>query len=300
MTKRCGWVKMNNPLYVAYHDEEWGKPLHDDRALFELLCLETYQSGLSWETVLNKRHAFREAFHFYDAQKIAQMTDADLDDLLDNPDIIRNKLKIYATRDNAQAFLAVQKQFGSFNDYIWSFVDFKTIDNEILDYKEAPAKTELSETMSKAMKKQGFKFVGPVCVYSFLEAAGLINDHENDCDWNQNDENNKISAYFYFSIYHLFLGRGLQFIGQQWLNYPVHLLIIYEQMKTQKFQTSRFFVILFISLLSFLHPNLFLDKDAQFIEEHKEGGDEEASHKDMVQVSKDTNINQDGKKVEDD
>ena len=118
MTKRCGWVKMNNPLYVAYHDEEWGKPLHDDRALFELLCLETYQSGLSWETVLNKRHAFREAFHFYDAQKIAQMTDADLDGLLDNADIIRNKMKIYATRANAQAFLAVQKQFGSFNDYV--------------------------------------------------------------------------------------------------------------------------------------------------------------------------------------
>ena len=107
MTKRCGWVKMNNPLYVAYHDEEWGKPLHDDRALFELLCLETYQSGLSWETVLNKRHAFREAFHFYDAQKIAQMTDTDLDSLLNNPNIIRNKMKIYATRANAQAFLAL-------------------------------------------------------------------------------------------------------------------------------------------------------------------------------------------------
>ena len=184
MTKRCGWVKMNNPLYVAYHDEEWGKPLHDDQKLFELLCMETYQAGLSWETILNKRQAFREAFHFYDAQKIAQMTDADLDGLLGNPDIIRNKMKIYATRANAQVFLAVQKQFGSFNDYIWSFVDFKTINNQIVHYKEAPTKTELSETMSKALKKQGFKFVGPVCVYSFLEAAGLINDHENDCDFN--------------------------------------------------------------------------------------------------------------------
>ena len=184
MTKRCGWVKMNNPLYVAYHDEEWGKPLHDDQKLFELLCMETYQAGLSWETILNKRQAFREAFHFYDAQKIAQMTDADLDALLDNPNIVRNKMKIYATRANAQAFLAVQKQFGSFNDYIWSFVDFKTIDNQITNYKEAPTKTELSETMSKALKKHGFKFVGPVCVYSFLEAAGLINDHEKDCDFN--------------------------------------------------------------------------------------------------------------------
>ena len=107
MTKRCGWVKMNNPLYVAYHDEEWGKPLHDDQKLFELLCMETYQAGLSWETILNKRQAFREAFHFYDAQKIAQMTDADLDSLLNNPNIIRNKMKIYATRANAQAFLAL-------------------------------------------------------------------------------------------------------------------------------------------------------------------------------------------------
>lgn len=104
MTKRCGWVKMNNPLYVAYHDEEWGRPLHDDWKLFELLCMETYQAGLSWEAILNKRQAFREAFHFYDAQKIAQMTDADLDGLLDNPDIIRNKMKLYATRANAQAF----------------------------------------------------------------------------------------------------------------------------------------------------------------------------------------------------
>ena len=107
MTKRCGWVKMNNPLYVAYHDEEWGKPLHDDQKLFELLCMETYKAGLSWETILNKRQAFREAFHFYDAQKIAQMTDADLDSLLNNPNIIRNKMKIYATRANAQAFLAL-------------------------------------------------------------------------------------------------------------------------------------------------------------------------------------------------
>ena len=181
--KRCKWCNMKNSLYIKYHDEEWCKPNFDEKYLYEMLILESFQAGLSWETILNKRQAFREAFHFYDAQKIAQMTDADLDGLLGNPDIIRNKMKIYATRANAQAFLAVQKQFGSFNDYIWSFVDFKTIDNEILNYKEAPAKTELSESMSKELKKQGFKFVGPVCVYSFLEAAGLINDHEKDCDW---------------------------------------------------------------------------------------------------------------------
>ena len=156
MPKRCGWVKISNPLYIAYHDEEWGRPLHDDQALFELLCMETYQAGLSWETVLNKRQAFRESFHGYHLQRVA----------------------------NAQAFLQVQEEFGSFDAYLWSFVGFKTIDNEITNYKEAPAKTELSETMSKALKKQGFKFVGPVCVYSFLEAAGLINDHEKDCDFN--------------------------------------------------------------------------------------------------------------------
>lgn len=184
MPKRCGWVKMTNPLYVAYHDEEWGRPLHDDQALFELLCMETYQAGLSWETVLNKRQTFRESFHGYHLQRVAEMTDEELESLLDNPAIIRNRAKIFATRANAQAFLQVQEEFGSFDAYLWSFVGFKTIDNEITNYKEAPAKTELSETMSKALKKQGFKFVGPVCVYSFLEAAGLINDHEKDCDFN--------------------------------------------------------------------------------------------------------------------
>lgn len=184
MPKRCGWVKMNNPLYVAYHDEEWGQPLHDEQALFELLCMETYQAGLSWETILNKRQAFREVFHGYHLQHVADMTDEELEALLDNPAIIRNRAKIFATRANAQAFLQVQAEFGSFDAYLWSFVGFKTIDNEITNYKEAPAKTELSETMSKALKKQGFKFIGPVCVYSFLEAAGLINDHEKDCDFN--------------------------------------------------------------------------------------------------------------------
>ncbi|MGT2846947.1 DNA-3-methyladenine glycosylase I [Streptococcus massiliensis] len=181
MTKRCGWVKMNNPLYIAYHDEEWGKPLHDERALFELLCLESYQSGLSWETVLNKRQAFRQAFHGYELDKVAAMSDQDLDALLDNPAIIRNKSKIHATRANASAFLAVQAEFGSFNDYLWAFVDFEPIDNQVTDYTLAPAKTALSEQISKDMKKRGFKFVGPVCVYSFLQAAGLVNDHEVDC-----------------------------------------------------------------------------------------------------------------------
>lgn len=186
MTKRCGWVKMNNPLYVAYHDEEWGQPLHDDRALFELLCLETYQSGLSWETVLNKRQGFREAFHGYQIQAVAEMTDGELEALLENPAIIGNRAKLFATRANAQAFLQVQKTYGSFDAYLWSFVDGQTIINDVPDYHLAPAKTALSEKLSQDLKKRGFKFTGPVAVLSFLQAAGLVDDHENDCEWKGN------------------------------------------------------------------------------------------------------------------
>ncbi|MDY4762396.1 DNA-3-methyladenine glycosylase I [Streptococcus thoraltensis] len=181
--KRCSWVKESNPLYIAYHDEEWGKPLHKEQALFELLCMETYQAGLSWETVLNKRQAFREAFYHYDVDKVAMMTDDELDKLLDNPAIIRHRLKLYATRSNAQAFLAIQKEYGSFDCYIWSFVNGKTEIHDVADYRQVPAKTELSETVSRALKKAGFKFVGPVAVQSFLQAAGLVNDHENDCEF---------------------------------------------------------------------------------------------------------------------
>ena len=183
MPKRCGWVKMTNPLYVAYHDEEWGRPLHDDQALFELLCMETYQAGLSWETVLNKRQAFRQAFHGYKIQAVADMTDEELEVLMNNPAIIRNRAKIFATRTNAQAFLQVQKECGSFDAYLWSFVDGKTIVNDVPDYSQAPAKTPLSEILSKDLKKRGFKFTGPVAVLSFLQAAGLVDDHENDCEW---------------------------------------------------------------------------------------------------------------------
>ena len=183
MTKRCSWVKMTNPLYRAYHDEEWGQPLHDDRALFELLCLETYQSGLSWETVLNKRQGFREAFHGYQIQAVAEMTDGELEALLENPAIIRNRAKLFATRANAQAFLQVQAEFGSFDSYLWSYVDGQTIINDVPDYHLAPAKTALSEKLSQDLKKRGFKFAGPVAVLAFLQAAGLIDDHENDCEW---------------------------------------------------------------------------------------------------------------------
>lgn len=182
--KRCSWVKENNPLYIAYHDQEWGRPLHDERALFELLCLETYQAGLSWETILNKRAAFRQAFHVYDVHQVAVMTDAELEGILQNPAVVRNRRKIYATRANAQAFLKIQAEFGSFDYYLWSFVDFTPIDNPVKDYKQMPSKTPLSEKLAKDMKRRGFEFVGPVCVYSFLQAAGLVNDHEETCDFN--------------------------------------------------------------------------------------------------------------------
>lgn len=180
---RCAWVKMNNPLYVDYHDEEWGRPLHDERALFELLSLETYQAGLSWETILNKRSAFKAAFHNYEIDKVAAMTDEELEAILQNPAVVRNRSKIYATRNNAQAFLKIQKDFGTFNHYIWSWVGFTPINNVVKDYSQAPSKTELSDRLSKDLKKRGFKFVGPVCTYSFLQAAGLVNDHEMSCDW---------------------------------------------------------------------------------------------------------------------
>ena len=174
---------MNNPLYVAYHDEGWGQPLHDDQELFELLCMETYQASLSWETVLNKRQAFRQAFHGYHLQHVADMTDEELEALMNNPAIIRNRAKIFATRANAQAFLQVQAEFGAFDVYLWFFVDGKTMVNDVPDYSQAPAKTPLSEKISKNLKKRGFKFTGPVAVLSFLQAAGLVDDHENDCEW---------------------------------------------------------------------------------------------------------------------
>ncbi|CYU89403.1 DNA-3-methyladenine glycosylase I [Streptococcus suis] len=179
---RCAWVNLNNPLYIAYHDEEWGKPLHDEQALFELLCLESYQAGLSWEIVLNKRQAFRSAFFDYDVQKVATMTDSQLESLLANPTIIRHKAKIYATRTNAQAFLRVQEEFGTFDTYLWEWVNFTSIDNPVKSFRELPTKNDLSERISKDLKKRGFKFVGPVCIYSYLQAAGLLNEHEETCE----------------------------------------------------------------------------------------------------------------------
>lgn len=183
MTHRCSWVKLTNPRYVAYHDQEWGRPLHDDQKLFELLCLETYQAGLSWETVLNKRQAFKEVFHNYAVERVAAMTDLELEALLTNPAIIRHRGKLFATRTNARAFLAIQETHGSFAHFLWKFVDGQPEQHDISDAKTLPSKTPLSETLSKALKQRGFSFTGPVAMQSFLQAAGLVNDHENSCDF---------------------------------------------------------------------------------------------------------------------
>lgn len=177
---RCGWCK-GDELYEAYHDLEWGVPVKDDKTLFEFLILETFQAGLSWITILRKRENFRKALDNFDYKKIAKYDQAKKDELLQNAGIIRNKLKVNATVTNAKAFLDVQKKFGSFSNYIWGFVDGKPIKNSFEDYRNAPANTELSDTISKDLKKRGFKFVGSTVVYAHMQATGMVNDHEVDC-----------------------------------------------------------------------------------------------------------------------
>lgn len=178
--QRCGWCE-GDVLYEAYHDNEWGVPVYDDDTLFEFLVLETFQAGLSWITVLRKRENFRNAFDNFDYKKIANYNQTKIDDLLQDVGIIRNKLKMKATVTNAQAFISIQKEFGSFNDYIWAFVDNKPIKNKVTNYRDAPANTPLSDALSKDLKKRGFKFVGSTVVYAFMQATGIINDHEVNC-----------------------------------------------------------------------------------------------------------------------
>lgn len=177
---RCGWCE-GDSLYESYHDEEWGVPVRDDHTLFEFLILETFQAGLSWITVLRKRENFRKAFDDFDYKKIARYDQKKIDALLQDAGIIRNKLKVHATVSNAQAFMEIQKEFGSFSTYIWEFVDGKPIKNKLKNYKDAPAKTPLSDTISKDLKKRGFKFVGSTVVYAHMQATGMVNDHEISC-----------------------------------------------------------------------------------------------------------------------
>jgi len=179
--KRCTWATTD--LMKKYHDEEWGKPLHDDQALFELLILETMQAGLSWSIILNKREHYRKALDGFDPYKIVLYDQKKIEELLSNPGIIRNKLKINSLLKNAEAFLKVKQDYGTFDAYIWSFVKRKPIVNHFNNTEQVPVKTDLSITISKEMKKRGFTFFGPVTCYAFMEAAGLINDHLNDCSF---------------------------------------------------------------------------------------------------------------------
>ena len=177
---RCGWVP-NDARYIAYHDEEWGVPLHDDRQLFELLILEGAQAGLSWSTILNKREGYRAAFDGFDPAKVAAYDDAKVAELLANPGIVRNRLKIAAAISNAQAFLAVQEEFGSFDNYLWDFVGGAPIVNAWTHYGEVPAETPESQALSKGLRKRGFRFVGPTIMYAFMQSTGMVNDHEVGC-----------------------------------------------------------------------------------------------------------------------
>jgi DNA-3-methyladenine glycosylase I len=180
---RCAWCEKDD-LYRDYHDNEWGKPVYDDAKLFEFLVLETFQAGLSWYTILKKRENFRVAFDNFDYKKVANYGEEKVQKLLQDAGIIRNQLKIRGTISNAIAFMEVQKEFGSFSKYIWNFTDGKPIENRIKSLKEVPATTPLSDTISKNLKKRGFKFVGSTVVYAHMQATGMVNDHLMDC-WTQ-------------------------------------------------------------------------------------------------------------------
>lgn len=181
MKHRCLWAQNQSETYQKYHDEEWGTPVHDDQILFEFLILEGAQAGLSWSTILNKRQGYRDAFAHFDPKKVAAFTPEREKKLREDPNIVRNKLKINAAISNAKAFLDVQKAHSSFDSYIWSFVDHHPIQNHYNNHADIPAETELSKTISKDLKKRGFRFVGPTIVYAFMQAIGMVNDHTLDC-----------------------------------------------------------------------------------------------------------------------
>ncbi|WP_298766147.1 DNA-3-methyladenine glycosylase I [uncultured Polaribacter sp.] len=180
MKKRCFWVT-DSKLYQDYHDNEWGKPVFNDEILFEFLLLESFQAGLSWITILNKRQNFKQAFDNFDYQKIAKYSESKYNALLKDKGIIRNKLKIRSAITNAQLFIEVQQEYGSFSSFIWSYVNGKPIINQFHNKEEVPATTILSDKISKDLKKKGFKFVGSTIVYAFMQAIGMVNDHTTDC-----------------------------------------------------------------------------------------------------------------------
>jgi DNA-3-methyladenine glycosylase I len=178
---RCAWVPEGKADYALYHDREWGNPVHDDQKLFEMLILEGAQAGLSWYTILKRREGYRTAFKNFDPAKVAKMTDAELKRVLSTADIIRNRLKVFATRKNAQVFLAIQKECGSFDAYVWRFVGGKPQINRPKTMKDIPESTPESAALSKDLKKRGMSFVGPAIIYAYMQAVGLVNDHTRDC-----------------------------------------------------------------------------------------------------------------------
>lgn len=181
MKKRCFGGEHGKEFYAAYHDEEWGKPSHDDHHLFELLILEGAQAGLSWETILRRREGYREAFYNFDPEKVASMSDQELDALVKNEKIIRNRLKIQAARRNARCFLEIQKEFGTFSSYLWKFVSDKPIDIIREKFADVPTETKESIALSKDLKKRGMTFVGPTIIYAYMQAVGMVNDHLGEC-----------------------------------------------------------------------------------------------------------------------
>lgn len=179
--KRCSWVNPSNERYIDYHDNEWGVPVYDDIKLFEMLILEGAQAGLNWETILNRREGYRKLFKQFDPAKVARMTDTQLEKLLQDDRIIRNRLKVYSTRKNAQVFLSIQKEYGSFSDYLWAYVNGKPIINSPKLSTSVPTKTSLSDSISKDLKKRGMSFVGSTIMYAYLQAVGIVNDHTANC-----------------------------------------------------------------------------------------------------------------------
>ena len=179
MKKRCKWAK--DEPNTTYHDEEWGIPLHDDQKLFEFLILEGAQAGLSWTTILNRREGYRNAFSNFDAKKVSKYTQKRVEKLLQDDSIIRNKLKINSAINNAKLFLKIQDEFGTFDKYLWAFVNYKPIKNKFKKYSELPATREISEKLSQDLKKRGFNFVGPTICYALMQSVGMVNDHTSDC-----------------------------------------------------------------------------------------------------------------------
>jgi DNA-3-methyladenine glycosylase I len=179
--KRCHWAEGKDELYQRYHDEEWGVAVYDDQKLFEFIVLESAQAGLSWQTILNKREGYRKAFKNFDPKKVAKLTETEIEKILLDPGIVRNRLKVRATVSNAEAFLKIQKEFGSFSKYMWDWVEGKPIQHKLKTHTDIPVTIDLAVAMAKNLKKRGFKFLGPTVWYAHMQAVGMVNDHTRDC-----------------------------------------------------------------------------------------------------------------------